>query len=83
LFDNFGQHLVQHYFAALDEKLFRLSDILQDLGLPVVTDMHVPTLAHMLNVLRLLVLDFCKPFCNFFVFLFTLHSFATAHYFAE
>jgi len=35
-----------------------LSDILQDLL--VVTDMHVPTLARMLNVLRLLVLDLCK-----------------------
>jgi len=50
---------VQHYFAALDEKRFLLSDIVQDL--PVVTDIHVPTLAHMLNVLRLLVLDLCEP----------------------
>jgi len=49
---------VQHYFAALDEKRFLLSDIVQDL--PVVTDMHVPTLARMLNVLQLLVLDFCE-----------------------
>jgi len=50
--------MVQHYFAAFDEKLFLLSDIVQDL--PVVTDMHVPTLARMLNVLRLLVLDLCE-----------------------
>ena len=50
---------MQHYFAALDEKRFLLSDIVQDL--PVVTDIHVPTLAHMLNVLRLLVLDLCEP----------------------
>ena len=26
--------------------------------------MHVPTLARMLNVLRLLVLDFCESFAN-------------------
>ena len=50
---------MQHYFAALDEKRFLSSDIVQDL--PVVTDMHVPTLARMLNVLRLLVLDLCEP----------------------
>ena len=50
---------MQHYFAALNEKLFLLSDIVQDL--PVVTGMHVPTLARMLNVLRLLVLDLCEP----------------------
>jgi len=57
---------VQHYFAALDEKLLLLSDIVQDL--PVVTDMHVPTLAHMLNVLRLLVLDLCEPLqIHFFI----------------
>jgi len=41
LFDNFGQYLLQHYFAALDEKRLLLSDIVQDL--PVVIDMHVPT----------------------------------------
>jgi len=58
LFDNFGQYLVQHHFAALDEKGFLLSDIVQDS--PVVTDMHIPTLARMLNVLRLLVLDLCE-----------------------
>jgi len=57
LFDNFGQYLVQHYFEALDEKRFLLSDIVQDLGPPVVTDIHVPTLARMFNMLRLLVLD--------------------------
>jgi len=28
--------------------------------LPVLTDMHVPTLARMLNVLELLVLDLCE-----------------------
>ena len=51
---------MQHYFVALDEKRFLLlSDILQDLL--VVTDMHVPTLARMLNVLRLLDLDLCEP----------------------
>jgi len=50
---------VQHYFSASDEKRFLLSDIVQDL--PIVTDMHVPTLARMLNVLRLLVLDLCEP----------------------
>jgi len=72
--------MVQHYFAALDEKRFLLSDIVQDL--PVLTDMHVPTLARMTNVLRLLVLDLCEPLQILFV-LFTLHNFATAHYFAE
>jgi len=50
---------VQHYFAALEEKRFLLSDTAQDL--PVVTDMHLPTLTRMLNVLRLLVLDLCEP----------------------
>jgi len=50
---------VQHYFAASDEKRFLLSDIVQDL--PVVTDMHVPTLGRMLNVLRLLVLNLREP----------------------
>jgi len=49
---------VQHYFAALDEKRFLLSDIVQDLS--VVIDMHVPTLDRILNVLRLLVLDLCE-----------------------
>jgi len=49
---------VQHYFAALDEKRFLLSDIVHDL--PVVTDMYVPTLARVPNVLRLLVLDLCE-----------------------
>jgi len=49
---------MQHYFAALDEKRFLLSDIVKDL--PVLTDMYVPTLARMLNVLRLLVLDLCE-----------------------
>jgi len=44
---------VQLHFAALDEKRFLLSDIVQDL--PVLTDMHVPTQACMLNVLQLLV----------------------------
>jgi len=80
LFDNFGQYLVQHYFEAFDEKRFLLSNIAQDLR--VVTDMHVPTLARMLNVLRLLVLDLCEPL-QILCFLFILHSFATAHYFAE
>jgi len=46
--------LVQHYFAALDKKRF-----MQDL--PVLTDMHVSTLARMLNVLQLLVFDLCEP----------------------
>jgi len=59
LFDNFVQYLVQYYFAALDERRFLLSDIVQDL--PVVINTHVPTLARMLNVLRLLVLDLCEP----------------------
>jgi len=59
LFENFGQYLVQHYFAALDEKRLLLNDIVQDL--PVVTDMHVPILDHILNVLRELVLDLCEP----------------------
>jgi len=40
LFENFGQYLLQHYFAALDEKRLLLSDIVQDL--PVVVDIHVP-----------------------------------------
>jgi len=50
---------VQHYFAALNEKRFLLSDIVPDL--PVVTDMHVPTLTSILTVLRLLLLDLCEP----------------------
>jgi len=54
----FGQHLVQHYFAAFDGKRFLLSNIAEDL--PVLTDMHVPTLSRMLNVLQLLVLDLCQ-----------------------
>jgi len=43
---------VQHNFVALDGKRFLLSDMMQDLL--VLVDMHVPTLAHMLNVLQLL-----------------------------
>jgi len=39
------------------ENVFFLSNIAQDL--PVLTDMHAPTLDHMLNVLQLLVLDLC------------------------
>jgi len=46
---------VQRYFAASDGKRFLLSDIAHDLL--VLTDLHIPTLAHMLNVLQLLVLD--------------------------
>jgi len=61
LFDSFGQYLLQHYFAVLNEKRLLLSDIVQDL--PVVTDMHAPTLARMPNVLRLLVLDLCEILC--------------------
>jgi len=73
---------VQHYFAALDEKRFLSSDIVQDL--PVVTDMHVPTLARILTVMccGCLFLNLCEPL-QILCFLFTLHSFATAHYFAE
>jgi len=41
---------VQHYFPASEEKRFLLGDVAQDL--PVVTDIHVPTLARMLNTLR-------------------------------
>jgi len=44
--------------------------------------MYLPTLARILNVLRLLILDLCEPL-QILCFLFTLHSFATAHYFAE
>ena len=49
---------MQNNFPELDSKRFLSSDIAQDL--PVLTDMHVPTLARMLNVLRLLVLGMCK-----------------------
>jgi len=49
---------VQHYIAALDGKRFLLSDIVQDLL--VLTGMHVPTLARMLNVLKLLALELCE-----------------------
>jgi len=46
-------------FATLDGKCFLfLSDIAPDI--PVLTDMHVPTLARMLTVLQLLVLDLCE-----------------------
>ena len=48
----------QNNFAALDGKRFLLSDIAQDL--PVLTDMYVLTLARMLDVLQLLVLDLCE-----------------------
>ena len=44
---------MQHWFAALDGK------IAQDL--PLLIDMHVPTLARMLHVLQLLVLDQLCP----------------------
>jgi len=46
---------VQRFFAASDGKRFLLSDIAQDV--PVLTYIHVPTLASMLNVLQLLILD--------------------------
>jgi len=49
---NFCQYLAQHHFAALDGKRFLFSEISQ-----VLTDMHVPALALVLNVLQLLVLD--------------------------
>jgi len=55
---NFGQYWVQRDFAALDGIGFHLSDIAQDL--PALTDMHVPTLVRMLNVLLLLVSDLCE-----------------------
>jgi len=51
---------VQQYFAAEDGKRFLSSDITQDLPVLTVTDMHVLTLARMLNVLQLLVLDLCE-----------------------
>jgi len=66
---------VQQYFAALDGKRFLLSNITHDL--PVLTDMHVPTLALMLNVLHLLVLDLCKLLQILSLFYSILHSFAT------
>jgi len=44
---------MKHYFAALDGKRFLLSDIAQDLSM--LSDLHVPTLDGMLNVLQLLV----------------------------
>jgi len=44
--------ILQHKWKTL------LSDIAQDL--PVLTDMRVPTLARMLNVLQLLVSDLCE-----------------------
>jgi len=52
LLDNLWPMFVQHNFVALDGKRFLLSDMMQDLL--VLVDMHVPTLAHMLNVLQLL-----------------------------
>jgi len=48
----------------LDGKRFLLSDIAQDV--PVLTDMHVPTLARLLNVLQLLVVGLCE-LLKFFV----------------
>jgi len=57
----------------------KIGDIAQDL--PVLTDMHVPILACMLDVLQLLVLDFCQ-FLQVLV-LFTLHRFAITHCFSE
>jgi len=47
-------------------KTLFLSDIAQDL--PVLTDMHVPTLACMLNVLQLLDSDFCELLQIIFLF---------------
>jgi len=49
---------VQQWFAALDGKRFLSSNTTEDL--PVLADMHIPTLARML-VLRLLVLDQLCP----------------------
>ena len=66
---------MQHHFAALDGKRFLLSDIAPDLS--VNTDMHVPTLPACVAVVCFrLMRTFAKSV------LFTLHSFATAHYFA-
>ena len=65
---------MQHYCAALDEKRFLLSDTVHDL--PVVTDTDVPTLARMLDVLRLFVLDLCEPLqilCFFIHFAWLCH----------
>ena len=49
---------MQHYFAALDGKRFLLGGFAEDLT--VLTDVHIPILARMLNVLQLLVLDLCE-----------------------
>jgi len=46
---------MQHHFTTFEEKCFHLSNIAQDL--PLLTDMHAPTPAHILNVLQLLVQD--------------------------
>jgi len=70
----------QIFFAALNGKHFLLRNNVQDLL--VLTDMHVPTLAHMLNVLQLLV-RLMRTFANSLFILFTLHSFATTHSFTE
>jgi len=43
---------VQHYFVALDGKRFLLGGFAEDLT--VLTDVHIPILARMLNVLQLL-----------------------------
>jgi len=51
--------------ATLHEKHFLLNDIVQDL--PVLADMHVPTLASVLHVLGLLVLDLCETLFSLFV----------------
>jgi len=54
---------MEHCFAALDGKRFLSSDIAQDL--PVLTNMHVPTLVRMLNVLQLLVFILSRTFANY------------------
>jgi len=50
-------------------KTLPFKGIVQDL--PVVTDMHVPTLACMINVLRLLVIVLCEPLL---ILCFCIHS---------
>jgi len=64
LFDNFWPIIYPTLFCTLDGKRFLLSDIAQDV--PVLTDMHVPTLARLLNVLQLLVVGLCE-LLKFFV----------------
>jgi len=73
---NFGQYLVQNYFAALHGKRFLLSDVAQDL--PALTDMHVGTLARNFIVLQFACLRLTRTFSYSLFVSFTLQPHTTS-----